>query len=203
MSTDPASRVARALDEVRFGPARTLNLRDSLPTGPEAARRTEAWLRERQASGACEVLLITGRGRGSLDGVPIVRETVVRLFPALRRAGVIADVREHTAGSFIVSLAPLQSLVDAPRRRDHPNVAPPADPAGLAALDRETLALLRRLAWAALAGLGVRDASEGFVADEMVRQFTTLAAIVPPGPDRESGLRTLLTRAVDELEEHL
>ena len=38
----------RAFDEVRFGATRTLNLRESLPTGAEAARRLEAWLRQHQ-----------------------------------------------------------------------------------------------------------------------------------------------------------
>src|SRR5258705_116075 len=38
----------RAFDEARFGAARTLNLRESLPTGAEAARRVESWLRQHQ-----------------------------------------------------------------------------------------------------------------------------------------------------------
>jgi hypothetical protein len=189
------------LDEVHFGRDRILNLRVSLPTGAEAARRVDAWLRERQAANAGEVLVITGRGRGSLDGVPVVREAIVRLLPALRRSGVVVDAREHTAGSFVVRLAPLHALVEAPRRRHRsPHVAPP-DPHGLEGLDRDTRALIRRLATAALAALGVRDASDAFVADEMVRQFSTLAATLPDAGDRDRSLRTILERAMREYEE--
>jgi hypothetical protein len=193
--------VAQAFDEARFGPDRVLNLRASLPTGAEATRRAESWLRERQAAAAGDVLVITGRGRGSLDGVPIVREAIVRLFPALRRVGVIASVREHTPGSFVVRLASLQSLVDAPRRRAR--ITPPRatpDPGPLTGLDPGTVAVLRRLSLAALTALGVQSASDAFVADEMVRQFSRLAATLPPGPDREGALRALLERALEEFE---
>lgn len=37
-----------AFDEVRFGAARTLNLRESLPTARDAASRLESWLRQQQ-----------------------------------------------------------------------------------------------------------------------------------------------------------
>ena len=209
--------VAAALDEARFGAARILNLRADLPTGAQAARRAESWLRERQALGGGEVLVITGRGRGSIDGIPVVRDAVLRLFPALRRGGVVALVHEHTPGSFVVRLAPLQALVEAPRRRSRPSVTPPPvrQPALLVGLDAATLAVLRRLAVAALASLGVRGASDDFVADEMVRQFSTLTATLPPAPstpptpstpstpptDRERALRALLERALDEFGE--
>lgn len=190
-----------AFDEARFGRDRILNLRASLPTGAEAARRAEAWLRERQASSAGEVLVITGRGRGSLDGVPIVRDAIVRLLPALRRAGVILDAGEHTEGSFVVRLAPLQALVDAPRRRRRTPVAAAPDPQGLEGLDRETRDLLRRLAAMALSALGMRDPPDPFVSEEMVRQFATLSAAVPAGPDRESALRAVVLRAMEEYDQ--
>jgi len=196
----PATSIGFALDEVHFGRDRILNLRASLPTGAEAARRAEAWLRERQAAMAGDVLVITGRGRGSLDGIPVVRDAIVRLLPALRRAGVIAGAREHRPGGFVVQLAPLQALVDAPRRR-RPTPAPPSpDPQAVVGLDRATRDMLRRLATAALVALGLRNPSDQFIADEMVRQFTTLAAAVPPGADRERSLRAVLARAIEELD---
>jgi hypothetical protein len=189
--------VLAALDEAQFGRDRILNLRMTMPTGADAVRRADAWLRERQASSAGEVLVITGRGRGSADGIPVVREAIVRLFAALRRGGVIAGVREHTAGAFVVRLASLQSLVDAPRRRRQPHPAAP-DPTVLHGLDAETLALLRRLSAAALIALGVRHPSDEFVADEMRRQFSKLSLTVPSGPGREGLLRAVLLQAIDE-----
>ena len=77
----------QAFDDARFGPARTLNLRNSLPTVREAVTRTESWLRERQASRAGELLVITGRGNQSEEGTSPVRAGVVRLFATLRRKG--------------------------------------------------------------------------------------------------------------------
>src|SRR2546423_6291994 len=84
---DPAA-VRRALDEARFGPARTLNLRESLPTAAEAAARAEAWLRRLHAERAGEVLVITGRGKGSAGGVSPVRVAVVTLLARLQRTDV-------------------------------------------------------------------------------------------------------------------
>jgi DNA-nicking Smr family endonuclease len=52
----------QAFDELAYGSERTLNLRAHLPTRAQAVQRCEAWLRERQASGAREVLVVTGRG---------------------------------------------------------------------------------------------------------------------------------------------
>jgi hypothetical protein len=196
----PRASVGFALDEAHFGRDRILNLRLTLPTGLEATRRAEAWLRERQASIAGDVLVITGRGRGSLDGIPVVRDAIVRLFPTLRRAGVIVDAREHRQGAFIVRLAPLQALVEAPRRLRRTPPRAVIDPHALEGIAEETRALLRQLAVAALRALGLRTPSDEFVSDEMIRQFTTLAAAVPPGADRERALRTVLVRAIDELE---
>lgn len=189
-----------ALDEARYGRDRILNLHLSRPTGDDAVRRVDAWLRERQAAKAGEVLVITGRGRGSLDGVPVVREAIARLLPRLRRAGVVADAREHGEGAFVVRLAPLQSLVDAPLRRRQSARPPVPDPHALAALDPETRALLRRLALAALASLGMRSPSDPFVAEEMVRQFTILATAVKTAERREAALRAVLMRALEEYE---
>jgi hypothetical protein len=181
----------QALDEARFGAARTLNLRGELPSAARAVARAEAWLREKQVARVGDVLVITGRGNQSIDGVSVVRESVLRLFTSLRRRGVIAAVQEHTPGSFVVRLAPLTALRDAPRRRRERGSPPPADPASLAALAPETRAMLRRVALRALEELGVQG-SGAFVESEMLAQFSLVAAAVPDGPDREARLRAAL-----------
>jgi len=86
-----------ALDELRFGRTGTLNLRASLPTAAEAVKRTEAWLRMKQAEGAREVLVVTGRGNQSFARVPVVREAVRRLLSFLSTRGVVAEHSEHSS----------------------------------------------------------------------------------------------------------
>ncbi len=115
----PLSDLWKAFDEARFGKERTLNLRASLPTADEAARRAESWLRQQQIAlnGDGDVLVITGRGKGSPDGISAVREAVIRVLHALKRKGVVAGHQEHTAGSFVVTLASIQALLEAPRRQ--------------------------------------------------------------------------------------
>src|SRR5689334_12617868 len=136
----------QAFDEARFGPQRTLNLRETLPTAEQAAKRAELWLRQLQMARAGEVLIITGRGRGSEGGVSVVREAINALLHVLRRRGVVREFREHTAGSFVVTLAPISELWEAPRRRrDRGQPEAPAPPS-LKGLDEETRLLLRNLA---------------------------------------------------------
>jgi hypothetical protein len=183
---------------VRFAPDCILNLRASFPTGADAAYRADSWLRERQASGAREVLIITGRGQGSPDGIAVVREAVGRCFPGLRRTGVISAWREHDPGSFVVELATLQALVGAPRRRHHPRPEPSRDAGVLNGLEPELLELLRRLAIAALDAHGVHGPSESFVTDEMARHFSRLVQGVPAGKDPGPALRPLLQHLLDE-----
>ncbi|HJP59915.1 MAG TPA: Smr/MutS family protein, partial [Gemmatimonadaceae bacterium] len=144
----PLEPVWRAFDEAEFGPKNSLNLRDSLPTAADACFRAEAWLRERQVSGATEVLIITGRGNQSVGGVPVVRKAVLDLLPSLRRRGIVGEWREHSPGSLVVRLEPISSLLNAPRRkRDRESSQPkPVDPQSLAALDKSTLQMLRSLA---------------------------------------------------------
>ena len=191
----------QALDEARFGSERTLNLRAALPTAEEAVRRAEAWLRQQQASRAGEVLVVTGRGNASPGGVSVVREHVLRLLASLRRRGVVAEVREHTPGSFVVRLASLRTLAEAPRRRREARAAaPPADPPTIRELEPETRVLLRRLAEHALQALGIA-AGESFVEAEMLRQFGLLGAAIPDGAERERRLRDVLRRAIDEYAE--
>ncbi len=181
-----------AFDEARFGPAKTLNLRNTLPTAREAVGRAESWIRERQASRAGDLLIITGRGNQSDGGIAVVREAVVRLFASLRRRGVISSAKEHTPGSFVVTPAPLSALREAGRRRREPELPPPAaDPENLRALDPSTRALLRRVAQRALEHLGAHDTAR-FVEREMVEQFSLIAAGIPEGPERENRLRAAL-----------
>jgi hypothetical protein len=187
-----------AFDELRFGRERTLNLRASLPTGDEAARRTEAWLRERQMARAGEVLVVTGRGNGSAGGVPVVREAVTRLLATLERRGVVSGWREHTAGSFVVRLAPVRALYEAQRPRGARPAPPPDDPSALAGLDPHTRARLRTLALRALDALGVHGPAGALVHDEMVTRFSALAATIPPGAGREAALRAAVERALLE-----
>jgi hypothetical protein len=196
----PAPTLQSAFDELRFGRERTLNLRASLPTGDEAARRAEAWLRERQMARAGEVLVVTGRGAGSVAGIAVVREAVARLLATLSRRGVVAAWQEHTAGSFVVRLAAVSRLYDSPK---HAGPRPPAprDPAALAALGAETRAALRRLAERSLSALGVDAPAEALIHDEMVARFAALAAALPPGAKGEPALRAAAERAILELDD--
>ena len=187
----------QAFDDVRFGAARTLNLRDSLPTRVEAARRLDAWLRLHQAQRSDELLVITGRGRGSADGIAVVRDAAIGVFRELRRKGVIEDFAEHTPGSFVVRVAPMR--VPAAARREHRTPPPPATPPTLASLDATTRDRLRVLAERSLDALGVRDGA-AFVEGEMLRLFGTLAARAGHGADREERLRAAIEGAMSDLD---
>ena len=189
-----------ACDEVRCGAGRTHNLRAMMPTGEQAAERVEAWLREKQVARAGEVLVITGRGKGSEGGRPVVRAAVVQRLASLRRRNVVKEVLEHTEGSFIVTLAPVSALLEAPRRRREPP-APVPTPVTLDGLEPRTRELLRALAEHALDALGVHERAPAFVEDEMVRQFQRLAPSAGEGPDREHRLRDAIRAALDEVDE--
>ena len=142
---------------------------------------------------AGDVLVVTGRGRGSPGGHGVVREAVVKLFGMLKPQGVIARVSEHNPGAFIVELAPITALFDRPpRSRQGRLPEPEPDPAGLATLDTETRAELRTLAEYTLRQLGV-PLGPAFVQDEMMRQFSVLArAIDPDETDKEGRFRFLV-----------
>ena len=199
---DPPSRAARlhqAFDEVRFGASRTLNLRDALPTADEAVRRAESWLREKQVARVGEVLVVTGRGRGSEGGVPVVREAVLKLFTALRRRGVITAVHEHTAGSFVVRLAPVTALFDGGQRKREARMPRQPDPVVLQGLEPETRRVLRQLAERTLEQLGATRLEGRFVKDEMVRQFERLSAGIAEGPERERRLRDAVLETLEEM----
>jgi hypothetical protein len=185
------STVANAFDELRFGPRRTLNLRSQLPTPADAAAQCEQWLRRQQVEGATEVLVITGRGQRSVGGVSPVREAIARLLPSLRRRNVIRAWSEHTAGSFVVELAPVRALREAPVVTTRPE---------LAALEPDTLALLAELAQQQLFALGVREPSRTQIDDEMQRQFAALSPAIGSAGDAEARLQQALVRAIEELD---
>jgi hypothetical protein len=192
--------LAQAFDEVRFGPMRTLNLRATLPSANEAVTRVEAWLRQHQMQRSDEVLVVTGRGNNSEHGISVVREASIRTFHALQRKGVIEGFVEHTAGSFVVTLAPVKAMFDAATRRNVPAaVAPPAAPPTLAILTEATRADLRILAERSLDTLGMRD-REPFVETEMLRLFGVLGARIGTGnaAAREQLLRTAIAEAMSE-----
>jgi hypothetical protein len=202
-SGDPrrASALGRAFDEVRFGPDRTLNLRAMLPTVMQAVARAEAWLREKQVTHGGEVLIVTGRGNQSVDGVPVVRPAVLKLLTSLRHRGVIDGLEEHTPGSIVVRLAPLTALREAGRRkRVSPHVASP-DPTALAGLCEDTRRALRHLAIRSLEEIGVRRASPAAIEAEMIAQFVVLSAGAPSGCDAEQWLGTAIATALAAYDE--
>lgn len=189
----------QAFDEVRFGAARTLNLRATLPTVDAAVVRTEAWLRQQQVERAGEVLIITGRGNNSDGGVSVVRVAVSRLLQSLKRRGVVGDYEEHTAGSFVVTMAPVSALWESPRRNAGRGVVEAPSPPSLDDLDADTRKTLRDLAERALEGLGVKDTAT-FLQGEMLKQFSAIAATVGDAPGREARLRAAVRAALDQYE---
>jgi Smr domain-containing protein len=193
-----------ALDELRFGRNGTLNLRASLPTAAEAVKRTESWLRLKQAEGAREVLVVTGRGNQSFARVPVVREAVRRLLSYLSTRGVVADHSEHSPGSFAVRLLPLTA--NGARQTSNATVVaePVLDPPTLDGLSPTTRDQLRVLATGTLQALGVRDPSPEFIRDEMQRQCAQLAAVVSGAASadvREARLQAAIARAIERLDD--
>ena len=198
----------QALDEIRFGPTRTLNLRSSLPSAADAVKRTDSWLRTKQIEGAREVLVITGRGNQSYARVPVVREAVRRLLNMLSTRGVVLDHSEHSPGAFAVRLAPL----NAGRAKPDVNGVTTDDssaalaPPTLDGLSDATREQLRLLAAGTFQILGVRDPSPQFIHDEMVRQCSELAATLPSGrsaAEREQRLADAIERALRRLDDEM
>jgi hypothetical protein len=199
MSRGYPNHIQKAFDEMRFGPSRTLNLRQLLPTAEEARARADRWIRAKQVERAGELLIITGRGKGSAGGVAVVRQTILALFPSLRRRNVITKWEEHTEGSFVVTLAPMSAMFEAPKRRREPAIVA-AVPESLSALSPDTLALLRELAVASLMMLGVHD-SERFIESEMTSKFSKLTAALSGAEEPEAELRAAIQHALEELDE--
>ena len=185
-----------APDELRFGPQRTLNLREGLPAAPDAVRRAEQWLREQQVKGRKEVLVITGRGNQSVGGIAVIRPAVEKLLFSLRRRGVVEAHHDHNPGAFVVELAPVRSLADAPARRRE-RAAPPPSAAEIHGLSRETTGLLRDLAERSLNALGVVG-DEKSIADEMHHQLRVIAPGLTEGARMEQQLRDVLRAAIAE-----
>ena len=193
-----------ALDELRFGRTGTLNLRASLPTAADAVKRAESWLRMKQAEGAREVLIVTGRGNQSFARVPVVREAIRRLLGYLSTRGLVADHSEHSPGSFAVRLVPMNS--SAPRRTPAgaESSEPALDPPTLEGLSVTTREQLRVLAVGSLQALGVRDPSAQFIRDEMLRQCSQLAATLPSAGTaerREALLQVAIVKAIERLDD--
>jgi hypothetical protein len=107
-------------------------------------------------------------------------------------------VSEHTAGSFIVTLAPLASMLAATRRKKDPPLPRPADTTTLGALAPETRRALRALAERSLENLGA-PLTEELVTDEMGHQFSRLVKALGSGADREQRLRAAIATATEEL----
>jgi hypothetical protein len=170
-----------------------------LPSAAEAADRAEQWLRQKQVERAGSVLIITGRGAQSPDGISVVRAAVIKRLTSLRRRGVVASWREHTPGSVIVEPAPVGALFEQLPRRREPRRRAVLDPGSLNALAPATRSALRHLATRSLEALGVRD-PDAFVEAEMLKQFAALAAALPVEGDRESALRAAIAQALDELD---
>lgn len=196
-SRRPAASVERAL----FGPLRTLNVRASMLSGEESAARVEAWLRSKQVELSGDVLVITGRGAGSLGGIPVVKDATRRVLNRLKRLKVIVAYGEDTPGSFIVTLAPLRALLEAPARRSTPAPAPPRRKPGILGLKSETRDRLRYLASYAIHALGVKTASESQLESEMERQFSLIARTAPAGIDADKWVDSAITRALREYAE--
>ena len=183
-------------DEARFGTERTLNLRDGLPSAREAVERAERWLRERQVRGDNEVLIITGRGNQSIGGTPVIKPAVEKLLFSLRRRGIVAGHRAHNPGAFVVTLAPVRALIDAPRRkRERPQQ--PTVRGDIEGLDAATMRLLRDLSERSLNSIGVVP-DEPKLADEMQRHLRALVPALASGPKMEERLRAALSRAIAE-----
>jgi hypothetical protein len=194
-------RELASIERARFGPLRTLNVRVSLLSGEESARRVESWLRSKQVELSGDVLIITGRGAGSIGGVPVIKESTLRVLNRLRRAGVIQAFGEDTAGSLVVQLAPLRSLLEAPVRRKGLQSSIPKNKASIQGLKSETRDQLHYLASRAIDALGVKKPSESQILTEMERHFSVFARTAPVGVDTDRWLNSAISRALIEYAE--
>jgi hypothetical protein len=159
----------------------------------------------KQAEGAREVLVVTGRGNQSFDRKPVVREAVRRVLALLSTRGVVVAHSEHSPGSFAVRLAPLGAAAVRQASGESADPAPTLAPPTLDGLSDETREQLRILAEGTLQLLGVRGASPSFVYDEMVRQCAQLAASIPTtaasASEREHALQAAIARAIERLDD--
>lgn len=191
----PKGGLEQAFDTVRFGEKNILNLRESLPSPADAAIRAEQWLRQKQVEGVDEVLVVTGRGNNSDNGISPVREAIIRLIASLRRRNVVERYEEHTPGSFNIRLGSIRAMIDAPRRRREPAVNPGKE--ALPDLSASNRRMLRDLAERTLEGLGIKQTHE-FLEAEMQRQLRALSSAIGTAPNREERLRAALRAALDQ-----
>lgn len=206
-SRRPLRLHAFSADDSRFGPARRLDLRQVLATdGADASHHAERWLRERQAAKAGDVLVLVGRGSSPVTSAPDeARRTIEALLRTLRRAGVIEHVRPVHESGFVVRLAPLRALFNAParsrgrwspgdaRRSVLPDVLPDV-------LPEDARADLRRIAELSLLEVGVR-VTPALVDAEMRRILTRLSpAVAADESDRGDRYRFLLSAVRREYE---
>lgn len=189
-----------AFDAIAFGPAKTLDLH-AFRLVTDAVRHTEQWLRERQVAKAGSVLVITGRGARSPDGVAVLRPAIEKLLTRLRHLGVVDRVQAHTEGSYTVVLAPVTALFAAPRRaRTGGPTAAPVDERAFAGLSDQTRKALQALAERSLEELGSR-VTPAVIEDEMRRQLSLLTPGLPPGEDPDRALQRIAREAVESMEE--
>ena len=196
-----APRQPASLERARFGPLRSLNVRASMLTGDESAARVEAWLRSKQVELTGDVLVITGRGAGSIGGIPVVKDATRKTLNRLKRLNVILSYGEDTPGSFVVTLAPLRALLEAPARRRTPVPPMSRRKPSILGLKPETRDRLRYLAGRALDALGLKGASEGQLDNEMERQFSMIARTAPAGVDADKWVDAAISRALLEYAE--
>jgi len=194
----PPNVLYRAFDEAQFGEGRTLNLRDGLPSGYEAATRAEAWVRLKQVEGAREVLIITGRGAHSVDAVPVVRAHVAKRLASLRRAGVVASIKEHSPGSYVVCLAPMSTMLTASQQPQRSKNSRVVSTPATAAVTAATRQIVHDLAVRTLASLGIHATTRAMVADEMERQVELLTQAMPRDADREQWIRHAALRVLND-----
>ncbi|SRR5881394_1027750 len=180
-------------DELRFGSDRILNLREGQPTAGAAVRRADGWLREQQIGGSSEVLVITGRGSHSVDGVAIIRPAIGKLLSSLKRQGVVAAYREHNPGAYAVQLAPLRAMLEAPNRRGGRKRVPAS--VAIDGLSKEANDLLRQLAERSLDALGV-EVSEQRILDEMHRHLGAIVPSLGTSGDLDARLCSAISNAI-------
>jgi hypothetical protein len=176
-------------------------VRDGLLSGAEAERRVDGWVRAKQVEMTGDVLIITGRGAGSVNGIAVVRDATLRRLRSLKRGGVITAIAEDTPGSFIVTLASIRTMLEAPNRRRRGAQHSRAPETAITGLSSATHARLRELAIRTLESLGMRATSESVVGDEMVRQFSRLVAAAPAGMPPDKWLASAVERVIREYED--
>lgn len=125
----------------------------------------------------------------------------MKTLHALRRAGVVESFASDTPGSFVVALASVRSMLEAPvRRRDDPAPMRRRAPS-IEGLNATTSERLRQLALRSLESLGMPDPPPSAVTDEMERQFSRLVRGAPAATGTDKWLDSALDRAIAEYEE--